>query len=191
METETLNTNELIVKAQEGDTEAFGKLYEYYAQRIFKYVRLKIQDRQEAEDVLQEVFIKAYKGLSSLKLEDLNFNAWLYKVASNTINDRFRKKYRTPEILGIDDRFDISDGKSLEKEITLKSDMETAREAFQHLPPLYKQVLELRFLQDLSLDEVAKILNKSNLSVRLLQFRALKKVKLIIQKKYGPEQQKI
>ena len=184
METTTLEVNELVKKARQGDSNAFGQLYEIFAQRIFKYVRIKIQDRQESEDILQEIFIKAYMGLNSLSMENLNFSAWLYKVAGNTINDHFRKKYRTPIISGIEEGFDLPDGKSLEKEITAKSDLETAREAFVHLPPLYKQVLELRFLQDLTLREVAEIMGKSNLSIRLLQYRALKKVKLILREKY-------
>jgi RNA polymerase sigma-70 factor, ECF subfamily len=188
---ESLDINQLVSKAQQGDSQAFGRLYDNFAQRIFKYIRLKIQNREEAEDILQEVFIKAYQGLNSLSLENLNFNAWLYKVTSNTINDHFRKRYRSPEIFGIEEGFDLPDGKSLEKEIIIKSDLETARDAFTQLLPLYKQVLELRFLQDLSLNEVAKILNKSNLSVRLIQYRALKKVKLILYNKYGTQQRKI
>lgn len=180
MEQAGLDINQLVSKARQGDSQAFGQIYDNFAQRIFKYVRLKIQNRQEAEDVLQEVFVKAYQGLNSLSLENLNFSAWLYKVASNTINDYFRKKYRMPEVQAIDEHFDLSDGKSLEKEIVIQSDMETARQAFEHLPPLYKQVLELRFLQDMSLKEVARIFNKSNLSIRLVQYRALKRVRKIL-----------
>jgi RNA polymerase sigma-70 factor (ECF subfamily) len=177
----------LILEAKSGNQQAFRQLYDLYAQRIFKYIRLKIQNREEAEDVLQEVFIKTYRGLDSLRLDDLRFSAWLYKVASNTINDHFRKKYRTPEILGIEENFDITDGRSLQKEIEQKSDIETAREVFDLLPPLYKQVLELRFVQDLSLSEIADALGKSNLSIRLVQYRALKKVKLILVKKYADQ----
>jgi RNA polymerase sigma-70 factor (ECF subfamily) len=184
MEKASLDITQLISKAKQGEAGAFGEIYDNFAQRIFKYVRIKVQNRQEAEDILQEIFIKAYKGLGSLSMENLNFSAWLYKVAGNTINDYFRKIYRRPEILSIDESFDLSDGKSLEKEIVEKSDLDTARKAFKKLPPLYKQVLELRFLQDMSLNEVAKILNKSNLSVRLVQYRALKKVKLILKKRY-------
>jgi RNA polymerase sigma-70 factor (ECF subfamily) len=175
-----METNELVEKAKNGEEEAFGQLYDSFAQRIFKYIRLKVQNRQEAEDILQETFIKAYRGLSGLRPDDLNFNAWLYKIAGNTINDHFRKAYRTPDILSIDENFDLPSSQSLEKEIEVSSDMDNMRKTFAKLPPLYKQVLELRFLQEFSLDEIAKILNKSNLSVRLLQHRALKKVKIIL-----------
>jgi RNA polymerase sigma-70 factor (ECF subfamily) len=69
---------------------------------------------------------------------------------------------------------------SVQKEVEVKSDMESLQKCLAQLPPLYKQVLELRYLQEFSLDEIAKILKKSNLSVRLLQYRALKKVKIIL-----------
>lgn len=175
-----METNQLVRQAKNGDSEAFGRLYDSFAQRIFKYIRLKIQNRQEAEDILQDVFVKAYNGLGGLKLEDLNFNAWLYRIAGNTINDYFRKKYRTPDMVSIDETFDLPSKVSVQKEVEIKSDMETLQKAFTGLPPLYKQVLELRFLQEFSLGEIAKILNKSNLSVRLLQYRALKKVSVIL-----------
>lgn len=85
--------------------------------------------------------------------------------------------------MGMDEQFDIAGTVSVEREILGQSDAETMQAAFAQLPPLYKQVLELRFLQEFSLSEVAKILDKSNLAVRLIQFRALKKVRLILKGK--------
>ena len=175
-----MEINELVVRAQKGDSEAFGLIYDSFAQRIFRYIRIKIQDRQEAEDILQDVFVKAYKGLGQLHKENLNFSAWLYRIASNTINDYFRKKYRVPETLAIDENFDIAGNVSLEKEMEIKSDLEIVQHALALLPANYKQVLELRFIQGFSLEEISKILKKSNLSVRLLQYRALKKTQTIL-----------
>lgn len=177
---ETLQLNTLVTRAKAGDEAAFSEIYEQFSKKILKYIRLKIQNNQEAEDILQEVFIKAYNGMPKLSTEDLHFSAWLYRIASNTINDHFRKKYRTPEINLIDENFDLPSDVSLKKEMEIKSDWDSVRRAFGSLPTNYKQVLELRFLQDFSSDEVAKILHKSNLAVRLLQYRALKKVQNIL-----------
>lgn len=176
-------TNELVKRAKQGDSEAFGRIYDLFAQRIFRYIRLKVQNQSEAEDMLQDVFVKAYRGLDRLKMEDLNFSAWLYRVAGNTINDYFRKKYRSPEPAALDETFDVPSSQSLQKDIEIGSEMETVRAAFGQLPDLYRQVLELRFIQEFSLEEIARILDKSNLSVRLLQFRALKKIKIILKDK--------
>ena len=177
-----LDINNLVARAKQGDQQAFGQIYDQFIKRIFKFVRLKIQDSQEAEDIVQEVFVKAYKGLAGLKIKDLNFSAWLYRVAGNTINDHFRKKYRTPDIIPIDETFDVADSYSLQEEAAIASDLEIVRAGLKKLPPQYREVLELRFVQDLTLDECAAALNKSNLSVRLAQFRALKKLKMILNK---------
>ena len=177
---ETLELNSLVRRAKAGDNNAFNEIYEQFSRKILKYIRLKVQNNQEAEDILQEVFIKAYNGMPKLGMEDLHFSAWLYRIASNTINDYFRKKYRTPEISLIDENFDLPSEVSIKKEMEIKSDWDSVRQAFGSLPHNYKQVLELRFLQDFSSDEVAKILHKSNLAVRLLQYRALKKVQAIL-----------
>ena len=173
-----MEINELVFKTKQGDPEAFGQLYGAFFQRIFKYVRIKIQNRQEAEDIVQEVFIKAYKGIPNLNRENLKFSAWLYKIASNTINDYFRKAYRTPEIVGIDENFNIPDKASVYKEIETKSDLEIAHSVFKGLLPVYGRVLELRFIREFSPAEIGKILNKSNMAVRLLQYRALKKFRV-------------
>ncbi len=175
--------NSLVNKAKNGDSEAFGRLYDSFAQRIFKYIRLKVQVREQAEDILQEVFIKAFKGLNGLSMEGLNFSAWLYKIAGNAINDYFRKKYRTPDITPIDENFDIADSFSLQEDLEIKSSAEEAHRAFNEISPLCRQVLELRYVQGLSLNEVAKILGKTNLAVRLLQFRGLRQVRVILSDK--------
>ncbi|HVY67937.1 MAG TPA: sigma-70 family RNA polymerase sigma factor [Patescibacteria group bacterium] len=177
-----MDTNELARLAKAGDAAAFGQLYDQFAQKIYKYIRMKVTDAREAEDLLQEVFLKAHKGLYGLRLENLNFSAWLYKIAGNAVNDYFRKKYRSPETSPLDETFDVADKTSLLREAELASDAERLRGLLALLPDNYRQVLELRFLQDLSLDEVAAIMGKTNLSIRLLQHRALRKVQVLAKK---------
>jgi RNA polymerase sigma-70 factor (ECF subfamily) len=177
-----MEINKLAASAKNGSQEAFEQLYNCFSQRIFYQIRKKIQHRQDAEDVLQEIFIKSYKGLSSLRPGKIYFSAWLYKITNNTINDYLRKKYRRPEIISIDEGFDPPDNKSLYKEIMLKSDLETARENLDSLPAQHKQVLELRLFRQFSVEEAAAALNKSSLAIRMLQYRARKKLKFISEK---------
>ena len=177
-----MEINELVKRAKQGNSESFALIYDQFAQRIFRYIRLKIQNKEQAEDILQDVFVKAYTGLRQLNVDNMNFSAWLYKIASNTVNDYFRKKYRTPEIVAIDEKFDAASNVSVEKEAEINSDMERLILAFEQIPPLYREVLELRFIQNFAPDEVAKILGKTNLAVRLVQYRALKKVQSILRK---------
>ena len=179
-----MEVNEFVIQAQLGNNTAFEELYNNFSKKIFFYIRKKIQNYEEAEDVLQEVFIKSYQGLNSLRPGDINFSAWLYKIASNTINDHFRKRYRSPEVVSIDENFDLPDKHSLFKEILVRSDLESAKENLKLLPPLHKDVLELRFFQELSVNEVAKVLHRSNLSVRMIQYRARKNLNSMLQKVY-------
>ena len=171
---------EAITKAQQGDSVAFAEIYDCFADRIFKFIRFRVQNREQAEDLLQETFLKAWRGMPSLRLEDLNFSAWLYKVASNTVNDHLRKIYRTPETLELFDELEIASSDSPEKSLMIESEIAAVRKAMQNLMPQYSEILELRFVRDFSLEETAKILGKSNLAVRLLQHRALKQLRTIL-----------
>lgn len=173
---------ELALRAKNGDLNAFEQLYDSFAQRIYCHIKKKIQNKQDAEDVLQEVFIKGYKGLPFLRPGNLNFPAWLYKIASNTVNDHLRKKYRRPEIVAIDENFDVADQKSLYNEIVAKSDLETAKKQMDQLPARHKKIIELRFFRDLSVNEAASALNKSSLAVRMLQYRARKTLRHLSEK---------
>ena len=148
MQTKGMDIPSLISRSKQGDEEAFGQLYDCYAQRIFDTSALKSKS-EEAQDVVQEVFTKAYLGLKHLEIENLNFTAWLYRIASNTINDHFRKGIR-PEPVEIDETVDIQDGTSLLEEVSIGSDLEIVRASFKQLPVIYRQVLELRFFQDLT-----------------------------------------
>ncbi len=174
---------ETVKAAKSGDKQAFAALYDEFADRIFGFIRIKIRD-QAAEDVLQEVFIKAWRGLKTLDLEELNFSAWLYKIASNAINDYFRKYYRTPELVDIEGLPLYSD-QSIQNDYSKQENIELIKKSFDYLPFQYKQILELRFIQDFTVDEVAEILGKTNLAVRLVQHRALKRLREEIEKNHA------
>ena len=179
-----MGIEELVAKIQQGDSEAFGRVYDMFAQRIFRYVRLKINNPQEAEDVLQEVFVRAFGSIGTLDPQKMNFSAWLYRVASNTVNDFYRKKYRTPETVDIEAGMQIAGNSSPERDTEVRLNLDTVNKAMLLLPGQYRQVLELRFAQEFSVAETAKILGKTGLAVRLVQHRALKKLESILRNLY-------
>lgn len=171
------STMEKLVRAsQTGDQEAFALLYDEFATKIYKFITFKISDTEQAEDLLQEVFIKAWRGCGSLDLHNLNFSAWLYTIAGNTVNDYFRKVYRRPQTVSLNEEIDIiaTDDTSTQADNSINSDI--VQKALSNLPTNYKQVLELRFIENFSVEETATILKKSNVTVRVLQYRALKKL---------------
>ncbi len=166
----------LVRASQTGDQEAFALLYDEFATKIYKFITFKISDTEQAEDLLQEVFIKAWRGCGSLDLHNLNFSAWLYTIAGNTVNDYFRKVYRRPQTVSLNEEIDIiaTDDTSTQADNSINSDI--VQKALSNLPTNYKQVLELRFIENFSVEETATILKKSNVTVRVLQYRALKKL---------------
>ncbi len=176
-----METTELIKHAQNGDDKAFGKLYDAYSELLFRYIKTKVQNQQEAEDLLQEVFIKAHKALPRLKIDKgLKFKSWLYTIAANTVNDHFRKIYRRPENLELDENLNVSSGRTPAEELVIYSDIEIIKKAVALLPEKYREIIELRFVQDIELKDCAKILNKNSVSIRVLQYRALNKLRKIL-----------
>lgn len=171
---------DLVLLAKNGDQTAFGGLYDMFSAKLYRFISIKIQNQQQAEDILQEAFIKAWKNLHLFSADEGNFQAWIYRITANCVNDYFRKIYRQPESLELNENIDRPSNENLQKAVADKLETNQLIGAFDLLPVRYKEVLELRFVQDLSLEETAKILNKSNLAVRVLQHRALKKLKEVV-----------
>jgi RNA polymerase sigma-70 factor, ECF subfamily len=174
----------LVSEAKKGNTEAFAGIYDLYAQRIFRYVRMKIQNRSEAEDLLQEVFVRAWRGLPNFDPRAGKFAAWLYRIASNTVNDHFRRVYRSPKTVEFTEGTDVGFEEPAKEALANESEMIEVRRAMSHLPPQYREVLELRFIQEFSVAETAKVMRRSRLAVRLAQVRALKKLRLLLKGKF-------
>lgn len=175
----TEQINDLVNKIKIGDQEAFTEIYDEFADRIYAFIRIKTVGTNEADDILQEVFIKAWKGCQNLNTEDLKFSAWLYKIASNTLNDYYRKKYRQPESVSIDDAIGVKARNDSLDDINLHYDKKVIAQALDKLPNHFKEVIELRFFQEFSILETAAILSKTSVTVRVWQHRAIKQLEQI------------
>lgn len=169
----------LVVGMKSGNQDAFSALYDEFVDRIYKFVRFKIQDQAFVEDILQEVFLKAWQGSKSLDVSDLNFSAWLYRIASNTVNDHYRKVYRRPQTVELEDAMNFASTDDSQKLVSDGFDAREIKNAMSELPESYKQIIELRYFQDFSVEESSKILNKTSITVRVLQHRAIKALEKI------------
>ena len=175
-----MDIQEAIKLAQKGEAEAFGIIYDQYAQRIFRFIKIKAQNQEQAEDLLQDVFVKIWTAMPNFRIEGGNFQAWAYKIASNTINDYLRKIYRQPHPDLLPENLNLPAKETAENSLMQKDTSEQVKRMLDFLPEHYRQVLELRFIQEFNLEETSKILGKSNLATRLIQHRALKKLKKIL-----------
>jgi RNA polymerase sigma-70 factor (ECF subfamily) len=170
----------LVEKAAGGDFEAFGELYNIYLDRIYRYVFYQVKDKMTAEDLLEEIFVKAWKAIGSYRGKGQAFSAWLYRIAHNYLVDYFRKsqKRRSLEIERV--AIVASDEGEFEKRATRQELLE----ALSCLRDNQRQVIILKFIEGLDNREISQIMGKSQGAIRILQMRAL----AILQKILGSEE---
>jgi RNA polymerase sigma-70 factor (ECF subfamily) len=168
---------ELIVRAARGDTTAFGVLYERYHHTIWRYVRHRVDDTAEADDLTEVVFLKAWEAVAHYQLRDVPFDAWLYRIAHNVVVNRHRLHR---EMLPLEGQVAALVEDDPEKQVARNESAEAVQQALAQLPPLYREVLTLRFVRGLSHAETARALRRSNDAVRVLQHRALSALRRIL-----------
>ena len=163
----------LVRRAQGQDQEAFAELYEAYFDKIYRYVVLKIGDRTEAEDMTQQVFLKALKSLPTYKWQDVPFSAWLYRIAHNQIVDHFRKSGRQQSCELTEEITPNDPAENPEHHTELKVDIENLIKATRRLTKAQQEVIALRFSSDLPVAEVARLMGRSEGAVKALQHSAV------------------
>ena len=163
---------QLVTLTQEGNTEAFGELYERYVNRIYHYVFRRTSSREDAEDVTAQVFFKALKSIQTYKpKENIPFRAWLFRIAHNETANHLRSLSRHP-IGQLLEKIHKSGGNSPVHQAEDSELTDALISAIQQLKPSQQQVVILK-LQGLSNLEIATILNKSESAVKSLFHRAL------------------
>jgi len=164
-----LRVIELVDRAASGNSKAFGELYSLYLDRIYRYVFYKVRNEMIAEDITEEVFIKAWRSISSCKGKGRTFLPWLYRVAHNQVIDSYRKR-RTDVSLETEELVEVRTTE-LRVEVSLE-----CQELFKYislLPHNQGQVITLKFIEGLSNREIGAAMDKSEGAIRVLQVRAL------------------
>jgi RNA polymerase sigma-70 factor (ECF subfamily) len=160
----------LVRRAQQKEQEAFAQLYEEHFDKIYRYVAVRIGDRMEAEDITQQVFLKALHSISSFKWRGVPFSAWLFRIAHNQVVDYLRKK--KPSIVVIDEPPASSDNDP--QLITeQKMNIEELLSATKKLTKAQREVISLRFASELPIAQVANIIGKSKGAIKALQHSAI------------------
>ena len=169
----------LIERAIKGEASAFGLLYDKYQPQIYRFIYLKVGHREEAEDLTHQVFLKTWGNIDRYNFQGFPFSSWLYRVARNQVIDFYRTKKANLSLESINiTELKIESFNS--GEIDVNPDIERIKKAIHQLNLRQQDVIILRFIEDFSLAEVASILNKTETAVKLIQHRALKKLKKII-----------
>ena len=163
---------DLVQRARQGQQEAFAQLYESHFDKIFRYVVLKIRNQAEAEDMAQQVFIKAYESIGSYQSQGVPFTAWLFRIAHNQMVDYVRKQSKK-QTVPLDESLQIKDDSDVEHEVEVKIEMEKVVLATAKLTKAQREVISLRFAGGLSITEAAKTMRKSEGAIKALQHSAI------------------
>jgi RNA polymerase sigma-70 factor (ECF subfamily) len=155
-----------IKQVKKGDQNAFGEIVELYKDRVYHVCFRMLGNKQEAEDAAQEAFIRAYMNISSFN-QDLKFSTWIFRIATNLCIDRIRKKkpdyYLDAEVAGTDGLTMYSqiasDAPLPEKELESQELQETIQQEILKLPEKYRSAIVLKYIEELSLNEISEILD--------------------------------
>ena len=159
----------LVETAASGDFEAFAKLYHIYVEQIYRYVFYQVKDKMTAEDITADVFVKALDKIQSCKGKGSTFSSWLYRIAYNVTIDNFRKARKN---LPIDVEM-VSNLDDPRQEVGGNLERQELFKAISKLPENQRRFIILKFIEGMDNREVGQIMGKSQVALRLLQFRAI------------------
>jgi RNA polymerase sigma-70 factor (ECF subfamily) len=177
---------ELVRQAQKAP-DAFAKLYDQYYPKIFGYVLRRTANLEAAQDITSETFFKALKKLWQFRWRNISFSSWLYKIATNEINQYFRKaEYKKSVSLEELQEQGFEPVSTNDPE----SELMEAQEQLKHhrdfleiqvkivrLPAKYQEVIALRFFEQKQIKEIAEILGKKEGTIKSLLHRAVEKLR--------------
>lgn len=161
----------LVRRLQSRDAEAFGQFYEAHFEKVYRYVAMRLDNEMEAEDVTQEVFLKALGSISSFRWRGVPFLAWLYRIARNQVIDHYRKRPKTPPV-SIND-LQVPEEDNPVEIAERKNEFGRIMKAARKLTEAQREVIALRFVSDLSIAETAQVMRRSQGAVKALQHSAL------------------
>lgn len=167
----------LVSQAQSGDSGSVARLFELFSDRIFRYLRLRLSEVEIAEDLTQTVFLEMIQALPRYQPSPkAKFSTWLFQIARFRLIDHYRKHRSTVDI----DEVAIQGHPNLSTDAP-EFELNQTDAALAQLPEKYRTILHLRFREELEPKEIAQVMKISVMNVRVLQHRALRKLRLIIE----------
>lgn len=174
-EAEAVRLGALVDLARDGDSDAFGALYDHYHPAVYRFTYYRVSSQALAEDLTSETFFRALRSMNKFRWQGRDFGAWLTTIARNLIIDHY-KSGRVRLEVSTDDFASHERGTttSPEDEVMRQSGDDILRAALSQLPSDQQDCLVLRFLNGSSLSETALVLSRSEGAVKQLQLRALR-----------------
>lgn len=177
---------QLVERIKEKDNYALDELFDFYYPKILRYAIRTTMDVDQAKDITSNTFIRIIDNIGRFKWKDSSgFNVWIYRIATNEMNQSFRKHshYRLlidDEDAGFDPGDDNAAAKEIHRKIMNDDDLAMINGALSKMNKDYQEIIRLRYFEELPYEEIAQIMGKNESTVRVYSKRALEKLKEII-----------
>ncbi len=171
---------ETFQRAQQGDQEAFSEIYNLFFDKIYTFIYFRVNHKEVAEDLAEDVFMKAFQRISKLK-EPKALEGWIYQIARNTVIDYYRSKKQTVALEEVENTLQYEH--ALVDVIELEAQQRIFLELLNELGAEQKAVIKMKFFEQLENDTIAAQLNKTEGAIRVIQHRALSKLKDLLKEK--------
>ncbi len=182
------NDQKYINQIIDGDTKAFAILVNQYKNMVFSLALKMLKNKEEAEEVAQDSFIKVFKSITSFK-GDSKFSTWLYKITYNTCLDSIKKNKNNNQTYSIDELTlnQIKDTENALDKLEKEENNLLIKKCLKQLRPEDQVILSLYYFEELSLQEISKVIHKNYNQVRTNLHRSRKKLAVILNKNIAPE----
>ncbi len=169
---------DLVRRAQEGETEAFEKVYDHFFLPVYRYTAFRVH-AELVEDIVADIFVKAWEKLHQYKVQKgIPFGAWLFRIARHTVIDSYRRDRGFEEVS--EDTADPDDMNRADAQTHRNDLLRVVHEAMDQLPGRYREILILAYIAELPHSEVARVLKMTEGGVRILKMRALRKLEALL-----------
>lgn len=175
----------LAKRASEHDQAAFAQLYNAYVEKIYKYIYYKVGNAPDAEDLCEQVFLKAWEAIGRYTWCGYPFSSWLYKLAHNLVVDHYRTRRESVPLHTV-----LATGdEPVDPQNALRQTLqaEELRQAMAQLTVEQRQVIALKFIEGYENAEIAGMMNKKEGAIRALQYRALRSLQSIMEAEEAKE----
>jgi RNA polymerase sigma-70 factor (ECF subfamily) len=166
----------IIRRCLQGETEAFADIIETYKLRLYEMVYRWVGQKELSEEILQDVFLKAFRQLKNFRGES-KFSTWIFQITLNRCRDFYRSKRGKKEPLSIEEISLQDTSPPSDQRAMTRQETHRLREALQMLPPIYREAISLRYLSEMSNEEIAQTLGESLSNVKMRVSRGLMKLR--------------
>lgn len=176
---EKMSDVRFLKRLKKGDHTAFTEAYDLYAPKLYRHALYRTSSHETAEDIMGQTFLKAWEFVSERAVEIDNLKAFLYRICNNLIIDHYRSKARTDVAISETLERTLSSGEDIEAVTELGIEIDRMHEALEELHVDAKELIVMRYIDELSMDEIADIKGKTKNALYVALHRAIKELKTV------------